>query len=78
MRVVTYNIRKSVGLDRKRKPKRILDVLNEIDADIVFLQEVDRRTGLRESTISRKLLADYQAHPVGKRQKPEMGVLPVV
>lgn len=59
MRIASYNIRKSLGLDRKRDPHRILDVLNEIDADVVFLQEVDRRTGTRQSTLSRELLAAY-------------------
>ena len=39
-RVVTYNIHKCVGLDRKFAPERIAGVLSEIDADIVALQEV--------------------------------------
>lgn len=59
MRIASYNIRKSVGLDYKRDPLRILDVLNEIDADVVFLQEVDRRTGDRESTLLPELLESY-------------------
>lgn len=55
-----------------RKPARILDVLNEIKADIVFLQEVDRRVGDRKSTISQALLtahSDYQAADVAIRSK---------
>ena len=59
MRVVSYNIRKSLGLDRKRNPARILDVLNEINADVVFLQEVDRRTGKRKTTLTPELIAQY-------------------
>lgn len=59
MRVVSYNIRKSLGLDRRRDPARILDVLNEVDADIVFLQEVDRRIGSRVSTLSPTLLTSH-------------------
>jgi endonuclease/exonuclease/phosphatase family metal-dependent hydrolase len=39
-RVVTYNIHKCVGLDRKLDPGRIVAVLREIDADIIALQEV--------------------------------------
>jgi endonuclease/exonuclease/phosphatase family metal-dependent hydrolase len=50
--VASYNIRKSVGLDWKRQPDRILDVICEIDADIIALQEVDRRFGRRESSLS--------------------------
>ena len=45
IRVATYNIRKSVGQDWRRRPDRVLAVLSEIDADIVALQEVDRRFG---------------------------------
>lgn len=72
IRVASYNIRKSVGLDRQRKPARILDVLNEINADVVFLQEVDRRVGDRKSTISKALLnahSDYQAADVAVRSR---------
>jgi endonuclease/exonuclease/phosphatase family metal-dependent hydrolase len=40
IRVVTYNIHKCRGLDRRVRPGRIVDVLAEIDADIIALQEV--------------------------------------
>jgi endonuclease/exonuclease/phosphatase family metal-dependent hydrolase len=40
LRVVTYNIHKCRGLDTRYNPSRIVDVLGEIDADIVALQEV--------------------------------------
>ena len=39
-RVATYNIHKCKGLDQRVKPDRIVEVLREIDADIVALQEV--------------------------------------
>ena len=39
-RVVTYNVHKCRGLDRRVRPARIVDVLREIDADIIALQEV--------------------------------------
>lgn len=39
-RVVTYNIHKCVGIDRRLRPERIVDVLREIDADIIAMQEV--------------------------------------
>lgn len=39
-RVTTYNIHKCRGLDRRVRPKRIAEVLREIDADVVALQEV--------------------------------------
>jgi endonuclease/exonuclease/phosphatase family metal-dependent hydrolase len=40
VRVATYNIHKSCGLDWRVRPDRIVEVLREIDADIVALQEV--------------------------------------
>ena len=39
-RITTYNIHKCRGLDRRVRPKRIAEVLKEIDADVVALQEV--------------------------------------
>jgi len=39
--VVTYNIHTCVGVDRRYDPGRISRVLQEIDADIACLQEVD-------------------------------------
>lgn len=39
-RVVTYNIHKCRGLDRRVRPARIAEVLREINADIIALQEV--------------------------------------
>ena len=59
MRVVSYNIRKAIGLDRRRRPERILDVLAEIDADVVALQEADRRFGERVSALPHHLLNDH-------------------
>ncbi len=55
----SYNIHKAVGLDRRRDPERIVAVLREIDADVIALQEADRRIGNRESVIPRQLLEDY-------------------
>jgi len=57
VKIATYNIRKAVGLDQRRNPARILSVLNEMDADIVALQEVDRRFGARVSAIPLAMLA---------------------
>ena len=67
--VASYNIHKAVGLDRKRDPERIMAILREVDADIVALQECDRRFGERPSVIPRALLDDspWTAVPVGIR-----------
>jgi hypothetical protein len=53
--LATYNMRKAVGLDRRRDPDRILAVLEEVGADIIALQEADRRTGGRASAVPHEL-----------------------
>lgn len=65
----SYNIHKGVGLDRIRDPERILVVLREIDADIIALQEADKRFGSRASVLPRAMLDDspWYALPVGRR-----------
>ena len=40
VRIVTYNIHRSRGMDRRTRPDRIAAVLGNIDADIIALQEV--------------------------------------
>lgn len=52
IRVASYNIRKCVGLDRRRDPDRILRVIGEIGADVIALQEADRRIGPRSATLA--------------------------
>jgi endonuclease/exonuclease/phosphatase family metal-dependent hydrolase len=66
----SYNIHKAVGLDRRRDPDRILNVLREIDADVVALQEVDRRFGRRAAVLSLTAIAEhtpYHAVPLNHR-----------
>jgi endonuclease/exonuclease/phosphatase family metal-dependent hydrolase len=40
VRIATYNIHRCRGMDRRTAPHRIVDVLRDIDADVVALQEV--------------------------------------
>ncbi|WP_348538823.1 endonuclease/exonuclease/phosphatase family protein [Sphingomonas alba] len=54
--VASYNMRKAVGLDRRRDPKRVLHVLQEIDADVVALQEADKRVGGRGAAVPHELI----------------------
>jgi endonuclease/exonuclease/phosphatase family metal-dependent hydrolase len=70
VKVATYNIHKCVGTDRRRDPVRILNVLKEIDADIIALQEADRRFGKRDSTIPATAIeseTDWHHVPFGVR-----------
>jgi endonuclease/exonuclease/phosphatase family metal-dependent hydrolase len=69
LKFASYNIHKAVGLDGRRDPERILSVLREIDADVIALQEADRRFGRRESVIPRDILdhSPYRAVPLALR-----------
>ncbi|MEJ7927078.1 endonuclease/exonuclease/phosphatase family protein [Sphingobium sp. AN641] len=67
LRVASYNIRKAIGTDRRRVPERVLEVLAEVDADIIALQEADRRFGVRSAAIPPWLLdaqSPYKAVPL--------------
>lgn len=69
LRVASYNIRKAKGLDRRRDPMRILQVLNGLDADVVALQEADMRLGARPSALARNLIeteTDFEIVPVAR------------
>ena len=47
MKVASYNIHKCRGADGMTRPDRIVGVIRELGADVVALQEVDRRFGRR-------------------------------
>ncbi|MBE0414569.1 endonuclease/exonuclease/phosphatase family protein [Yoonia sp.] len=69
LRVASYNIRKAVGLDRRRDPMRILKVLNGLDADVIALQEADLRMGARPSALCRNLIdaeTDFTVVPIAR------------
>jgi endonuclease/exonuclease/phosphatase family metal-dependent hydrolase len=40
-RLVTYNIHRCIGVDRRFRPERVVEILEHHDADVVLLQEVD-------------------------------------
>lgn len=72
IKVASYNMRKAIGTDRRRMPERTLEVLREIDADIIALQECDRRLGERAGVIPAHLLDEHSpwvAVPLAIRAK---------
>lgn len=72
LKVASYNIRKSVGTDWRREPERILKILTEIDADVVALQEVDRRFGLRTSSLAAAFISEASPYvPVRFGRRPD-------
>ena len=52
-------MRKAIGTDRKRNPQRVLQVLEEIDADVVALQEADKRVGTRGAAMPHAMIDDH-------------------
>lgn len=70
IKVASYNMRKGVGSDRRRSPERVLEVLREVDADVIALQEADRRFGQRHAVLSNHLLdehSDWKVVPLALR-----------
>lgn len=57
-RIATYNVHKCRGVDLRTSPERIAEVLREIDADIVALQEVVSHHDGREEDHQARFLAD--------------------
>ena len=56
--VASYNVHKCVGTDGVFDPDRVLEVVLQLDADIVALQEADERFGSRKGLLNLKALAE--------------------
>ncbi len=56
LRLATWNVRKCVGLDRRRDPHRVARVIDGLAADVVALQEADRRLGHRPAALRRDVI----------------------
>ena len=66
--VVTYNIHRAIGMDRRFRPDRVAEILLHHDADIVLLQEVDEGAPRsRELDLAREFAVklDYPHYAVG-------------
>jgi len=59
IRVASYNVRKCVGLDRKAMPERVLEVISQVQAEVVAIQEVDARLGQRATSIPFDFIDKY-------------------
>lgn len=68
LRVLSYNIHRAIGVDRRFRPERVAEIVRHHDPDIALLQEVDegapRSRGL---DLARELAAalDYGHYAVG-------------
>lgn len=77
LRILTYNIHRAIGVDRRFRPERIAAILAHHDADVVLLQEVD--VGVprsRELNLARELaeLGNYPYYAVGLNVKLRKGM----
>lgn len=58
LKVLTYNIHRAIGVDRRFRPERIVRILQHYDADVVLLQEVDEGVPRsREMNLAQELAA---------------------
>lgn len=67
-RVLSYNIHRAIGVDRRFRPERIITIVGNYRPDIVLLQEVDEGAPRsRELDLARELAAalDFPYHAVG-------------
>ena len=56
--LATYNIHKCVGLDGRWDPRRIFNVIEELDADLLAIQEFDNRYRAGRGDIAPETFAD--------------------
>ena len=65
LRVATYNVHKCQGMDGRVRPDRVADVIRELKADVVALQEVlSVEGGARENNQSQYLADALEMHMV--------------
>lgn len=67
LRIASYNLQKCVGLDLRRRPDRTLDVIAGLGADIVVLQEADKRLPPRPAALPHAMIeeAGWMVVPFG-------------
>lgn len=55
LRIASYNLQKCVGLDLRRRPDRSLQVINALGAQVVVLQEADKRMAPRPAALPHEM-----------------------
>ena len=54
--IASYNVHKAVGLDRRFDPRRTMSVIREIGADVIAIQEANKRFGERSCLLDFNVL----------------------
>jgi len=63
LRFLTYNIHRAIGLDRRFRLDRIVEIIRDHDVDIVMLQEVDEGVPRSRKMNLAKVLAEELNYP---------------
>jgi endonuclease/exonuclease/phosphatase family metal-dependent hydrolase len=73
--VATWNIHGAIGADRRYAPSRIIDVLKEVDADVVALQEVASQQEHEDFLVTLEKGTGYHvvAGPLRQRRGTDFG-----
>ncbi len=75
--VATYNIHRCIGMDGRQSPHRVAEVLSELNADIVALQEVDfhlpKQASCQLSYLAQTLGYAAVAGPTLRSQRGQFG-----
>ena len=58
LRIVSYNIHRAIGSDRRFRPERVADILDSHRADLILLQEVDHGVPRSRRMNMARFLAD--------------------
>lgn len=63
LRVMSYNIHRAIGVDRRFRPERIVEIVAHHDPDIALLQEVDDGAPRSRELDLARALADSLGYP---------------
>jgi endonuclease/exonuclease/phosphatase family metal-dependent hydrolase len=76
LRVLTYNIHRAIGVDRRFRPDRVVKILAHHEPDVILLQEVDEGAPRsREIDLAKELASqlDYPHYAVGHNVRLRKG-----
>jgi endonuclease/exonuclease/phosphatase family metal-dependent hydrolase len=62
-KILTYNVHRAIGVDRRFKPERVVEILRHHDADVALLQEVDDGAPRSRELDLAKELAEGAGYP---------------
>jgi len=63
IKVITYNIHRAIGVDRRFRPERVVKILRHYEADVVLLQEVDEGAPRSRELNLAKEIAEAAGYP---------------